>query len=76
MVIHSAVGAYTIYKLYSVAIPRHPLILSPAVGIMFVDSYRKVRIHVSSDTSIRAVRYSSTKVVSGWLSMVTVFAIL
>lgn len=57
MVIHSAVGAYTIYKLYIVAIPRHPLILSPAVGIMFVDSYRKVRASVSEDTYPRFIRY-------------------
>ena len=50
MVIHSAVGAYTIYKLYSVAIPSHPLILSPAVGIMFVGSYQMKRGYVSSGT--------------------------
>ena len=50
MVIHSAVGAYTIYKLYIVAIPHHLLILSLDVGIMFVGSYQMKRGYVLSGT--------------------------
>lgn len=57
MVIHSAVGAYTIYKIYSEDTTGHRITTSADAGMMFVGSYRKVRASVSSDTYPRFIRY-------------------
>ena len=58
MVIHSAVGAYTIYDIYSEDTTSHRITTSADAGMMFVGSYRMKREYVPSDTSIRAFRYA------------------